>query len=137
MGVVKYFSPSLLDGSVTTAKLADGAVTEAKLAALSISAGKIQVNAVGGNQIQSGAVHQGRLGTTIVSTSGNITAGTAANIVLLPFAFWPMIHVQDPVDVSVSGHLTDAPGADNPRFAFFNSGVADRTYDVDYRYVIV
>ena len=134
---MKYFSPSLLDGSVTTAKLADNAVTELKLADNAVATAKVQDNSLTKGKILDDAIVQSKMRTAVVSTSGNITTGTAANLVLTAYCFWPMIHVQAPTDVSVSGHLTDAPGADNPRLALFNSGVADRTYDVDYRYLVV
>ena len=135
MGVVRYWSPSLLDGSVTTAKLADDAVTVAKMAPDSVGQVELQTTAVTAPKISPGAVTQPALDTVVVSTSGVILAGNASNLVLLPYCFWPMIHVQNPETVYLSGHSTDAPGADNPRFALFNSEGVQNSYDVDYRYL--
>ena len=122
---MKYFSPNILDGSVTTVKLADGAVTDPKIAS----------GAVGTRAILGSAVEQGELNTTVVSTSGTINSITVLGITLIPYAFWPMIHDQDATDVRVSGHEVDGVSADAPRFALYNSAGVPRTYDIDYRYV--
>ena len=133
--MVKYFSPSLLDGSVTTAKLANNAVTNAKMDNDSVGQLELQSTAVTSPKIATGAVTRTRIDTVAVSTSGVILAGNASNLVLLPYCFWPMIHVQDPELVYLSGHITDVPGADNPRFAIANSAGVQNSYDVDYRYI--
>ena len=123
---MKYFSPALLDGSVTTAKIADNAVTNAKMADFSIN------NA----ELFSRAVHRPELDTSEVSLAGTIGGGVAIDLVLNAYAFWPMFHVEGQIDVVLTGHSTDSPGSDNPRFGFFNSNVGSpHDYDVDYRHV--
>lgn len=133
---MKYFSPSLLDGSVTTAKLANGAVTNPKIGGNAVSESQLQTASVRARTVQNGTMNQGHLDTTSVSTAGSIPATSFLDITLLPYCFWPMIHSVQPPDVWVSGHLTDAPGADNPRLSLNNSGVVARAYDVDYRYIV-
>ncbi len=135
MGVVKYWSPSLLDGSVTTAKLADNAVTTPKLAIAAVDTSQLALQSVDWPRIKLGNVRQDRMDTTAVSSSGNISASTTASLVLLPYCFWPMIHVQATTFVRMTGHITDAPGADNPRFGLRNDDSVSRTYDMDYRYI--
>ena len=58
---MKYFSPSLLDGSVTTAKLADAAVTRPKLS------------------------------TSTHSQAGVISTGVVATVTLYSYTFFPGI----------------------------------------------
>ena len=123
---MKYFSPALLDGSVTTAKIANDAVTIAKMANSS----------VGQSQILSHSIHQIKLHTTETSLSGSIPLLSSVDIALMPYSFWPMVHVENQSDLRVTGHSTDAPGSDNARLGLRNgSGAFARTYDIDYRHV--
>ena len=112
---MKYFSPTLLDGSVTTAKLANNAVTLPKVA--------------------NSAIRKNELGTTPVSMAGALGAISVLDIALTPYAFWPMLHVSDATDIRVSGHEVDGGSADAPRLALYNSSGSGRSYDLDYRYV--
>ena len=122
---MKYFSPHVLDGSITSAKLAGSAVVESKLAS----------GAVWNRAIRAGAVTQLKLDTAVDSLAGTIGAGLALDIALTAYAFWPMLHVENPADVYVTGHIADGGGADFPRLALFNTAGAGRDYDLDYRYV--
>ncbi len=135
--MVKYFSPSLLDGSVTTAKLADDAVTTPKLLDLAVVRNKIATNAIDNPRIIAGTLKQSKLNTTEVSTAGSVPGTARLSITMVAYCFWPMIHVENSTDVRLAGHDVDAPGADNPRFALVNSNAASRTYDIDYRYIVV
>lgn len=135
MGVVKYFNPGILDGSVTTAKLADAAVTSAKIKDLAVVEGKVATNSVGYLRLKADTVRQGVIKTATTSLAGSIPATSFVDLMLTKYAFFPMIHSVQPPDVWVSGHLTDAPDPDLPRLSLNNSGVVARTYDVDYRYI--
>lgn len=133
---MRYFSPHLLDGSVTTAKLADDAVTVDKIANDSVGQLQLQSTAVIEAKMGNAAISRRTLKTADVSAAGSIAASATLNIALIHNAFWPMIHVEVPVEVLLAGHVTDAPGADNPRFALINTdGAEANTYDLDYRYV--
>ncbi len=124
-GAVKYFSPNILDGSVTSAKLAASAVTESKIA----------TNAVRARSIQAGAVEQSKLDTSVVTLSGSVGAISHLDIELIAYAFWPMLHAQAANDLRVSGNEVDGASPDEPRLALYNPAGAARTYDLDYRYV--
>ena len=124
---MKYFSPSLLDGSVTEAKLAFNSVGEANIIS----------GAVRARTILDGVIEQGHLNTLEVSTNGTLGAGNTTNIPLVAYCLWPMIFVGSPSTVHVSGHGTNSPGADNPRFSLHNSSGVGQAYDVDYRYIVI
>lgn len=100
---MRYFSPGLLDGSVTTAKLADRAVTS------------------------------GKLFTFVGSFAGSIFSNTGLDFSLDPDAFFPMISVSSQVNIHMTGHTTDGGSADNPRFGFWNASGITQTYDIDFR----
>lgn len=121
---MKYFSPALLDGSVTTAKLADDAVTNPKMANFSVNS----------TELFNRAVLQRHLNTTEFSLAGAVSVGARVDLVLTDYAFWPMIHTE--TDLVVVGHITDAPGAANARLGIFNTKlISSRNYDLDYRSV--
>ncbi len=123
---MKYFSPSLLDGSVTEVKLAYGAVTRNKIALAAVDNARLATN----------TIRREKLRTVDAGVSGSIPATSFVDITLAPDCFWPMIHSIQPPDVWVSGHLTDGVGAEYPRLSLNNSGGVARTYDLDYRNVI-
>jgi hypothetical protein len=122
---VKYFSPTLLDGSVTTAKLADLAVTEPKFASFAVS----------NRALNNAIIRQNKIATTEVSLAGTVNGGSRVDITMTAFCLWPMLQCDIPNDVYISGHITDAPGSNNPRFSFRNTGGTNSPYDVDYRYI--
>lgn len=130
---MKYFSPGILDGSVTTAKLADGAVTTDKLADFAVTGAKLANNSVGPLKIVSNGVNQQKVKTVETSLSGVVPSSGAVELVLAPYAFWPMIHTTNLDKVRVTGHSVDSPGADNSRLALTNNTSGTENYDLDYR----
>lgn len=140
---MRYFSPSLLDASVTTAKIADGAVATAKLADVAVTSGKLADNAVGANKLAGGAVGGNKLATDAVtqvkiatsetSLAGGVPGNGSVDLVLAAYTFWPMIHVQDLDNVRVTGHTVDSPGANNARLGLTNNAAGGQDYDLDYR----
>lgn len=119
---MKYFSPAILDGSVTTVKLADNAVTLPKMADDSVNT----------DELIGGAVNRGRIAAAITSLAGSIPLLSSVDLLVNAYAFWPMLHGES--SIRVGGHSVDGVGADNSRFALHNvSLIAANTYDVDYR----
>ena len=116
---MKYFSPNILDGSVTTAKLADLAVTAAKLAAFAVTTIK--------------------MGTSITSQSGTIGISASVIIALNNFTFLMDTEVEGgentrmiPVQIAVPSASASAP-----EYVIKNlTGVA-LLYDVEWRFVTV
>lgn len=109
---MKYFSPAILDGSVTTAKLASSAVTRAKIK--------------DGISSQSGSI----------PTQGKVTVSLDA------WAFFPELEADMPVsatlDVQVLPKFKAVPaGSVNfPEFDLRNEDTGSaRNYDVDWRFI--
>lgn len=113
---MKYFSPAILDGSVTSASLADNSVTLAKMA--------------------DDAIRKAEIDTATTGQSGTLGALAVIGILLPDYCFFPMIHGSDGTDIRLTGHQTDGDGGAFPRFAFYNSSGSALSYDVDYRYVV-
>lgn len=134
---MKYFSPGLLDGSVTTAKLADGSVTTLKLADLAVATAKIDNNAVTLAKISNGQVNRDKLRTQATELAGTITTKTFVDLILTRDCFFPMIHVSDPEFVHVAGHSVDGSTSNNPRISLYNDAVSAETFDVDFRFMVV
>lgn len=132
---MKYFSPSILDGSVTTATLADGAVTEAKMAMGSVGNAQLVGGAVTGNKLAANVITQVKISTSETSLSGSIPSNGSIDLVLAPYTFWPMLHVEDREKVRVTGHSVDSAGADNARLGLDNNTAGAENYDLDYRNV--
>ena len=123
---MKYFSPALLDGSVTTAKLADNSVTHIKMTDFSVNS----------PELFNRSVTQLEIDTVETSLAGSVGLLVSVDLTLSDYTFWPMIHTANQRDVHVSGHSTDAPGAGNARLALHNSSsTTAHDYDLDYRSV--
>lgn len=114
---MKYFSPNILDGSVTTAKLANLAVTEAKLAL--------------------NAVTRLRIDTSITSQGGTIAASGSVGIAMDPYTFFSDIEVEGALNTRIVPDPIAVPNAnaDQPVFVINNlTGVA-LLYDTEWRHV--
>ena len=105
-----------------------GDVTSAGMST-SIADGAVDQTAIGAS-----AVGQGELIVSTVSLAGTLTGSAATDITLTRDCFFPMIHSNSQSDVHMTGHITDGGSANNPRFAFYNSG-GNHAYDVDYRFI--
>lgn len=114
---MKYFSPNILDGSVTTAKIADFAVTTAKLATAAVT--RLKIN------------------TLVTSQSGTIAASSNVVIAMSALTFF--------LDTEVEGGLNTrlvpaqiavpAANADQPQFIINNLTGLGLLYDVEWRHV--
>lgn len=134
---MNYFSPHLLDGSVTTVKLADDAVTRSKIIDAAIGSAQLGPGSVTSSRMAGGAVGHWQLNTAEGSIAGSIPADDTFHVVMTAFCFWPMFHVSNWEALRVSGHETDGGSVDLPRFSIDNTTGSPHTYDVDYRYVVV
>lgn len=152
---MKYFSPGLLDGSVTSAKLADGSVTTVKLAPLAVTNPKIDsdavatvnlldlavttdklaANAATTAKIANGAVNQTRIFASVSTMAGSVPGNFHVDIALTRDSYFPMVHVADQDQISVTGHSVDGTSSNNPRLALNNNAGAAVQYDVDTRNV--
>ena len=122
---MKYFSPGLLDGSVTTAKLADNSVTLAKMTDFSIDK----------MELRNRAVTRESMDTLLVSLAGSIPLSSTVDITIEAIAWWPMLHTE--ANIRVTGHSVDGVGGDNARLGLRNvSLIAASTYDLDYRHLV-
>lgn len=136
---MKYFSPSILDGSVTTAKLADNAVTRPKVADAAIAGPELSDLAVITAKIAAQAVKQFKIGTSESSQSGTISGNAVVLVTLSAYSFFPnVIHdgAGDPDQISMHAFAVAGAGdADIPRFALENTQAQSRAYDIDWRHV--
>lgn len=138
---MRYFSPSVLDGSITTAKLADDAVTSLKIANGAVTTLKLSLSAVEAAQIAPGAVGTTKLTTITDSQSGSIAATDRVDISLSAYAFFPDIEIDNSGAPDSTGglqavHRVPAVGsADSPQFQLENTDNATRNYSVAWRRV--
>ncbi len=102
---MKYFSPHLLDGSVTSAKLALGAVTRS------------------------------RLSTNTSSQAGNISGPGVVLVIPSAYAFWPDIESKQILIGSITPDNTPAPAAQDtaPKFKIWNKDAILQPYSVAWR----
>ncbi len=114
---MRYFSPNILDGSVTRAKLG--------------------LLAVGSPQLGALAVGRGKLDTATGSQGGSIPAVSTVNVSLHAYSFFPdtesnqgTTHRLNPDDAAVP-----AANADTPVYRIQNDDVGARNYSVAWRYV--
>lgn len=114
---MKYFSPNILDGSVTTAKIANLAVTEAKLASNSIT--RLKIN------------------TTVTSQGGSISGGGLVVVSLSPYTFFADIEAENVTSGRLGPFTKAVPNgsADQPQFQVHNPDGPARNYDVEWRNV--
>lgn len=114
---MKYFSPNILDGSVTTAKIADLAVTSAKLGSGSVLRTKIQA--------------------AVSSQSGTIPSSSSVLVSLSPYNFFMDTEMVDGLSgrftCAVSG--TPSASADAPQFNINNLIALAKLYSVEWRNV--
>ena len=85
----------IADASITGAKLAAKTVAEGNLADLSVSTAKLAAGSVTGDKIAQGAVDGARLAAqsvtfshllpALIATEGQVTEGTAKNVLMTPF----------------------------------------------------
>lgn len=120
---MKYFSPQLLDGSVTEVKLADLAVATAKLAV--------------------GAVTRSRVATSTGSQAGTIASQGRVGVVLNAWSFFPDIEADKDSNITrntvMLADFKVVPSASDavPEFELFNEDTVDsRDYSVAWRYII-
>lgn len=152
---MKYFSPGLLDGSVTTAKLAADAVTTDKLAAgavttlkladdsvstpkivnIAVTSQKLTNNSITTAKLTDNVIRPAKIRTNVASLAGTVGGDGTVDIVLESFCFFPMIHVTDQITIHMSGHIVDGADPDAPRFGLENNSGVSETFDVDYRNV--
>ena len=114
---MKYFSPNILDGSVTTAKIADLAVTGPKIAAFAITTTKIfQVT---------------------TSQSGTIAVSGSVIVALDDFNFMMDTEVEGGLNVRFTPVQIAVPDAraDLPEFTLNNLTGLALLYDVAWRHV--
>lgn len=105
---VHYFSPQILDGSVTTVKVADGAVSYPKL------------------------------DTSTATQAGTIVGGTEVVIAMASYSFAPAIVAENPQVAVISNvqPVPDAH-PDFPTFGLRNPTGIDYLYSTAWRYVDV
>lgn len=106
--------------------------------------GKLQ-DSGSSSSVADGSITQAKLSTSTVTLAGTITTGSAADISLMSYALFPMIHLTGGGANNIPclvGHTTDATDPDSPRFGIENfqntegaksPSYASATYDVDYR----
>ncbi len=121
---------------IANAAFAAGTLNGDKLVTDSVTATQIAAGAVAESELGNGAAHRAKLYTTVISLAGTITTGTAVDISMNAYAFFPMVHVSDISGTKISGHSIDGANPDLPRFSIYNNLGTDVTYDVDYRYVL-
>jgi hypothetical protein len=114
---VKYFSPHLLDGSVTTAKLATAAVTNQKIAA--------------------GQINRGKLASATSSQGGTIPSSSSVLVAMSPYTFFMDAEMVDgnTAELTPAGAATPAGDADAPQFNILNNISATKLYDVEWRHI--
>ena len=136
---MKYFSPNILDGSVTTAKLADGAVTLAKMGIASVNTPQYVDFSVTNAKLRFDAVTSGKIVTTESSQGGSLGAGASVNVSLSAFSFFPDLEANqitaDLFDFRPIDTATPAADADAPEFELTNTGGLARNYDVAWRHI--
>lgn len=115
---MKYFSPNILDGSVTTAKIADGAVNATKLATASVTQIKIK--------------------TSVSSQGGSVPGSGSVLVSLSSYTFFMDTEMENglngrlvPVEIAVP-----AANANAPQFNIKNNAAPARLYDVKWRHVV-
>lgn len=136
---MKYFSPSVLDASITTAKLADNAVTLPKMANVSVDTPELVGSAVETAKIGFSAIRQSRIGTATTSQSGSLNSSASAIVSLNTYSFMPDVESNQqfgvwlyrPVDITVP-----AADADSPQFRVeASSSVQSQAYEVEWRHI--
>jgi len=112
---VKYFSPHILDGSVTTAKLADLAVSTPKLA--------------------NSGITQSKLRTATLGQSGSIPIDGSVLVVLSPYTFLMDTEMEDGLIGSLRPAVVAVPSANAnaPEFNIKNLVSVAKLYDVEWR----
>lgn len=99
----------IADASITGAKLAAKTVAEGNLADLSVSTAKLAAGSVTGDKIAQGAVDGARLAAqsvtfshllpALIATEGQVTEGTAKNVLMTPFLTRLMVQAFIPPSV--------------------------------------
>lgn len=96
---------------------------------LTIPAGSITQTEIG-----NAAVGQGELKTSTGSASGAIGAETYINIAMSAYCFFPMIYGS--TSLHLRSHGTNGASPDAPRFAIYNPASTEKTYNIQWRYII-
>ena len=114
---MKYFSPNILDGSVTSAKLATFAVTNVKLAPFNITLSK--------------------LSTALVSQGGTIPSSGSVLVALSDFSFFMDAETVDALNMRYTPAVAAVPSASGsaPEFNIKNNAAVARLYDVEWRVI--
>lgn len=84
------------------------------------------------------SVVRAKISTNTASTSGTLFSGGSdnVNIALNAYCFFPMIYTEDPGNMVVTGHNSNAASADSPRMGIaLTGGGIDRDYAVYHRYI--
>ncbi len=110
---MNYFSPHLLDGSVTTVKLADLAVTSAKL--------------------DDDAVVQAKLSTIISDQSGTILANGRVTLIQGAYCFAPGMAKDGVNKLEVFDSGVPSSDADFANLTIFNGLGTTKDYDTAWR----
>ena len=135
---MKYFSPAVLDGSVTTAKLADNAVTLPKMADNSVSTAEIITNTIVRADLAGAIIAQNKVLSSTSSQSGSITGNGKVVVTLSSHTFFPDIEAASTSDeqpVLAVGIAAPAASADAPEFQIDNTNIAARDYSVAWRHI--
>lgn len=114
---MKYFSPAILDGSVTTAKIADGAVTTVKLANASVKQAKI-LRLTG-------------------SQGGTIASSSSVLIAINSHAFLMDTEMEDGLNGRLVPAVKAVPAASptQPQFNIRNQIAVAKLYDVAWSFL--
>ena len=88
--------------------------------------------------IAAAAIGRSQLANSTTTSAGTVSNGSSISITLNDWALFPMIHMQQSGGQLsfLAGNETDGGSASSPRFTLVNNDGANKTYDVDHRWII-